>query len=184
MRHHPGAQGGVPKKSVRKVSRVASVGQRNVADMKREQIREQFWPGSSLEIFDRTQHNGFSTVPRIISLVLVLIEELAEKGKHPSRVYCELWFRAFDSQMIEIKDENEVAYACGLTVRRWKERIAVLQQLGFIRTKPAGKLEHAYILLINPYNVVKKLRDEGQIKDEAWWGAYTRRSTEIGYVLP
>lgn len=163
---------------------MASVGQRNAADLKREQIREQLWPGSSQEIFDRSQHNGFSTVPRIISLVLVLIEQLADKGKNPCRVYCELWFRAFDAQMIEVKDESEIAYACGLTVRRWKERIVVLENLGFIRTKPAGKLEHAYVLLLNPYNAVKQLRDAGQIKDEAWWGAYTRRAMEIGYALP
>jgi hypothetical protein len=66
---------------------MATASQRNAADLKREQIREQLWPGSSNEIFDRSKHNGFGTVPRILSLVLGLIEKLADKGKNSSRVY-------------------------------------------------------------------------------------------------
>jgi hypothetical protein len=163
---------------------MATATQRNAADLRREQIREQLWPGSSREIFDRNKHDGYSTVPRIVSMILGLIEKLADKGKNSSRVYCELWFRAFDDKLIEVKDEHEIAYASGVTVRRWKERIAVLEKLGFIRTMPAGKLDYGYILLRNPYDAVKDLKDGGNVKDAAWLGAYTRRAAEIGYKLP
>jgi hypothetical protein len=163
---------------------MATIGMRKPADLKREQVREQLWPGSSGDIFDRTKHDGFSTVPRILSLILGLIERLSDKGKNSSRVYCELWFRAYDDKLIEVRDEQEIAFASGLTVRRWKERIAVLQSLGFIRTAPAGNLTYGNILLRNPYVVVKELNDAGQITDQNWLGAYTRRASEIGYKLP
>ena len=97
---------------------------------------------------------------------------------------CELWFGAFDDKLIEVKDENEIAYASGVAARRWRERVAVLDNLGFIRTKPAGKLEYGYILVRNPYEVVKELKDAGKIKDDVWLGTYTRRAAEIGYKLP
>jgi len=163
---------------------MATPSQPNAADVRREQVREQLWPGSSNEIFDRKKHDGYSTVPRILSLILGLIEDLADKGKNSSRVYCELWFRCFDDKLVEVKDENEIAYASGVTVRRWKERIAELEKLGFVRTRPAGRLTYGYILLRNPYTVVKELIDAGKVQDANWLGAYTRRAAEIGYKLP
>jgi len=38
-------------------------------------------------------------------------------------------------------------------------------------------------LLIDPHQVVKKLKEDGKITGE-WWGAYTKRAVEIGYTLP
>ena len=52
-----------------------------------------------------------------------------------TRVYPELWFRTPDCKLIEVKDEADIAYASGLSVRRSKERVNVLKELGFIKIR-------------------------------------------------
>ncbi len=153
------------------------------AEIKREQLRDQLFPGSASEIYDRNIHDGFSTVPRTIGLILTLLEQLAAKGKNVSRVYSELWFRTTDCKLIEIEDEADIAYASGLSVRRWKERIDILEQLGFVRVAPNGARRYGYIFLPNPHDLVVQMRRNGQISDE-WWGAFTKRCSKIGYKLP
>jgi hypothetical protein len=162
---------------------------RNAASIRREKLRDQFWPGSSLEIWDRKKENGFSTIPRTLGLIMTLIDELADrdKGKDVSRVYFELWCRNFDEAFIEIVDEEAMAFASGFTapnrnVRTWKERIDVLQKLGFIYVMPVGSKKHGYILLPDPHKVIKKLQVEGRVS-ASWWGAYVKRASETGYVI-
>jgi hypothetical protein len=157
---------------------------KNQAEANREQIRDTLFPGSAQDIYHRKIHNGYSTIPRTLGLILTLIEQLAEKGKNPSRVFCELWFRTFDDKLVEVKDESEFAYASGLSVRRWRERVDVLEKLGFIKLAPNGNKKYGYILLRNPNNVVQELRqkDANSVGRE-WWTAYTKRCVEIGYQI-
>lgn len=157
---------------------------KNQAEAKREQIRDALFPGSAQDIYNRKIHNGYSTTPRTLGLILTLIEELAEKGKNPSRVYCELWFRTYDDKLVEVKDESEFAYASGLSVRRWRERVDVLEKLGFIKVAPNGNRKYGYIFLRNPNNVVQELRQTASNSvGPEWWTAYTKRCVEIGYQI-
>jgi hypothetical protein len=156
--------------------------QKNPAEVKLEQLRDQLFPGSASEIYDRNVHNGFSTIPRTIGLMLTLLEELAEKGKNVSRVYSELWFRTTDCKLIDVDDEDGIAYASGLSVRRWRERVDILEQLGFVKVKPNGAKRYGYLFLPNPNEVAVKLRRDGKVSDE-WWGAFTKRCSKIGYKL-
>jgi hypothetical protein len=124
------------------------------------------------------------SIPRTLGLMLTLIEYLAPKGKNPSRVYSELWFRTYDDKLVEVKDEEEFAYASGLSVRRWRERIDVLADLGFIKVAATGNRRYGYILLRNPNNVVREMKQlqDSPIPSE-WWTAYTKRCVEIGYTV-
>jgi len=157
--------------------------QKHPAEIKREQLRDQLFPGSANEIYDRNVHDGFSTVPRTLGLMLTPLEQLAEKGKNVSRVYSELWFRTPDCKFIEVDDEDGIAYASGLSVRRWRERIDILQELGFVKVKPNGARKYGYIFLPNPNELAVKLRKDDKVSDE-WWGAFTKRCSKIGYRLP
>ena len=58
-----------------------------------------------------------------------------------------------------------------------------LSELGFVRVAPNGSREQRYILLVDPHKVVRKLKDDAKIPQD-WWGAYTKRASEIGYTLP
>jgi hypothetical protein len=162
----------------------------NAAEAKRISLRNQVFPGAAVELWDRHQATGFTTIPRTLGLIMTLIEQLADrrKGHDVSRTYFELWCRAFDDYFIEVTDVETFAFAAGFVsrgrnVRSWEERIATLTELGFVRVAPNGSKKRGYILLVDPHVVVKKLKDDGKVSAE-WWGAYTKRAIEIGYVLP
>lgn len=159
-----------------------------IAAAKREAQREQLWPGSSATIWSRKTGKGFCTIPRTLGLVMTLLEHLTEKGKDVSRIYMELWCRAFDEYLIEVSDEETFAYASGFVapgrnVRSWQERIDILVKLGFIEVAPRGSKRHGYILLHDPHKVIKQLRAKGHVPAN-WWGAYTHRAVQIGLQLP
>jgi hypothetical protein len=157
---------------------------------KRRNLRDQLFPGCAGDLWDRHQVNGFTTIPRTLGLIMTLIEQLAErkKGHDVSRTYFELWCRAFDDYLIEISDVEAFAFAAGFisrsrNVRSWEERVSALAELGFVRVAPNGGRKQGYVLLLDPHKVIKKLNENGKI-DRGWWGAYAKRASEIGYVLP
>lgn len=158
------------------------------ATERRELLRENLWPGLSTELWNRKKEKGFCTIPRTLSLIMTLIDILAEKGKDASHVYLDLWCRAFDDYLLEVSDEEPFAYSSGYSsvgrnVRTWRERVRVLESLGFVHVKAIGSRKFGYILLPDPHKVVKKLHAKGNVPDN-WWGAYTKRASDIGCVLP
>jgi hypothetical protein len=81
-----------------------------------------------------------------------------------------------------VDDEDGIAYASGLSVRRWRERIDILEKLGFVKVKPNGARKYGYIFLPNPNELAVRLRRDGKVSDE-WWGAFIKRCSKIGYKL-
>src|SRR5262249_17789560 len=62
------------------------------ADRRRQQLRDQLWPGSADWIWDINNKEavvGFATVPRLLPLIMCLIRHLAggKKSGDPSQVY-------------------------------------------------------------------------------------------------
>jgi|ERR1035437_251166 hypothetical protein len=157
---------------------------------KRKALRDQLFPNCQQELWNRKAVSGFTTIPRTLGLIMTLIDQMVErkKGHDVSRSYFELWCRAFDDYFIEVSDVEAFAFAAGFVtktrnVRSWEERIKVLAELGFIKVAPNGSRKQGYILLVDPHQVVKRLKDEGRIPAD-WWGAYTKRASDIGYSLP
>jgi hypothetical protein len=102
--------------------------------------------------------------------------------------YFELWCRAYDDYFIEVTDVEAFAFSAGFiykgrNVRSWEERVKILASLGFIKVAPNGSKKQGYVLLLDPHKVIKHLHQSGKVPQE-WWGAYTKRASEIGYVLP
>jgi hypothetical protein len=91
--------------------------------------------------------------------------------------------RTWPEHLIEVSDEDGLAYASGLTVKSWRQRIDVLGNLGFIKVKPNGNIQYGYILLLDPHKVVKELHAKGKVPDD-WWGAYVKRAAAIKMTLP
>jgi hypothetical protein len=119
---------------------------------------------------------------------MTLIDELKGKGRDTSRVYFDLWCRQIDDSFVDVNDEESFAYASGYStpgrnVRSWRERIDILRDLGFVSVQPNGSRKYGYILLLHPHRIVSDLRAQGKVSD-AWWGAFSKRASEIGAVLP
>lgn len=157
---------------------------------RRLQLRESLWPGCEPLLWHRRKEDGWSTIPRTLPLVMVLID-LLKPGLDASRVYLELWCRQSDDSFVPVEDEEVLAYACGYmtpgrNVRSLRERLDLLAKLGFIETKPNGSRKYGFVLLLHPHHVAKKIREGNsnpEIHDK-WWGAFVKRASEIGSTIP
>ena len=154
---------------------------------KREELREGLWPGSEHMIWSRHRNDGYTSIPRVLPLILALIQQLCEK-EDPSRVYFDLWARNWDEGIITITDDEEFAYSSGYTsnraVRSWRERVWKLAELGFIKVQSSGNREIGHILILNPLLVCAQRRAENKSFPDGWWPAFLRRTQEIGAVIP
>lgn len=159
---------------------------KNRQAIKRTDLRDRLWPGSADQFWDRTNNKGFTTIPRLLPLVMSLIRKLSGRFD-PSSVYLELWARVFDEGMVSIASEKEFAFAAGYegmrAERTMRERLLKLKELGFIKTHEDGNSEFAHILIVNPIIACFVLHAKDQVP-AAWWAAFLRRAGEIGAELP
>jgi hypothetical protein len=170
-----------PKKEPRVVI-IGPSGKSRKLSRRREALRDALWPDAATQVWSRHEGKGFTTIPRVLPLIMRLATELSQKGD-PSRVYMDLWARAFDEGLITVHDEEDMAYSAGYSgpraVRTWREHLQTLEQVGFIRTKEQGNREIAHILLLDPLKVAVKLNAKGKVPS-AWWTALVTRCSEIG----
>ena len=157
------------------------------ADARRKALRDSLWADASLVTWDRKTETGWCTVPRTLPLIMTLINLLSPKGTgDASRVYFELWCRAFDGGFVELADEDEHAFASGYITgrgtRSWRERMDVLVDLGFIRARQIGTRKYGCVLLVHPHDVIESLKAKHKVQ-EAWYGAFLKRIGEIGSKL-
>jgi hypothetical protein len=105
------------------------------------------------------------------------------KSKPVSGVYLDLWCRAHDEGFVECRSPQEMAFSSGFTTSRgihiWAERITILETLGFIRVKPGQFGPRSFILLLNPYRVILRLKAEGKVDDDLW-SALVSLTSQIG----
>jgi len=149
-------------------------------------LREQLWPElDKASLWDRTIAKGFTTVPRTMPHIFEIIDDLGGKGTPLSRVYFSLWCRVFDESLIEIKNYSELAYEAGFTGQRavtlWKKRMARLVELGFILAEKGTSDKYDYILLFNPYNIIKRRHEAGEIQKHKYIALFNR-AQEIGAI--
>ncbi|HEV8239887.1 MAG TPA: hypothetical protein VGS57_11015 [Thermoanaerobaculia bacterium] len=160
------------------------MGKQTKADITREALREQLWPGSGARVWKGPEEVGYWCAPRVLPLILFLAADKKLVGKPDcSAVYLELLARDLGQGIVEILDEDEHAFFAGYTGERarrtWQERVQALTNAGFIEIRAKGNRKFGYILLLHPAAVVAKLRQQGKIAD-AWWTLYQQRLRQVG----
>ncbi len=100
-------------------------------------LREELWPGIPADRnWDRKGSDGFTTVPRTLALVGMIADTLADKNKRVSSTYWGLWCRVWDTGVVIIENEYELATEAGFGGERrsytWRDRIKQLIKLNFI----------------------------------------------------
>jgi len=63
-------------------------------------------------------------------------------------------------------------------VRTWQERMRILEEHGFIKTRKVGNQKYKYVLLVHPTVAVQRLREAGKV-DDLWWDTYRARQIEV-----
>ncbi len=152
---------------------------------KQAELRARLWPGLNTKwLWHRKERAGFTTVPRCMSLICAIIDDLTP-GQPASKVYLDLWMRAFDESFVTLARSKEMAFHSGFNGQRaertWKQRMRSLADLGFIDIKPGPSGEISYALIKNPYLVVKALRlsgNQGVTADS--YNALVERCIDIG----
>lgn len=81
-----------------------------------------------------------------------------------SGTYMALWCYAFDEMTVTVQKPRQMALESGFTGQRaentWRERMKKLEEIGFIRSSGGVTGNFHYILLLNPYRVVKSLNED------------------------
>jgi hypothetical protein len=106
------------------------------------------------------------------------------KSKPLSATYFTLWCRCWDeSGFLKINNPSIFASESGFSGQRavstWRTRMRLLEKWGFIKTKKYGAEEHGYIVILNPYKVVKELYETKKYNDDGWYFALLERADEI-----
>ena len=141
------------------------------------------WPDISTDKnWDRRRSDGFTTIPRTLALVGMIADTLADKNKRVSSTYWGLWCRVWDTGVVIIENEYELATEAGFTGERrvytWRDRIKQLVKLNFIEVKEGPKGPYQYALIINPYHVLCDHRKDQRIQEQSWL-SFLERSEEI-----
>jgi hypothetical protein len=150
-------------------------------------MREQFWPEVTENMLWHQKEKkkvGFSQIPRCITFMGIIMDALSKSGKISS-TYLALWCHTFDEGFVSITNPQAMAFESGFSkgraVNTWKSRMDELVRLGFIKVAPgAGPYDN--VLILNPYKVIKRLREEGKIIEEAEaaYNALLKRASDIG----
>lgn len=161
---------------------------RKNASEHRLRLRDELWPGSEEEIWRGPREKGYWPAPRVLPLILSLVNDLVGKGKEASLVYLDLLSRDFGQGIVDLRaDEADYAYCAGFDSKRarrsWRERVRALEDLGFIRVQSKGPREIAFVLLRHPYIVLRELRAAGKIK-ERWWSMLCDQLASVGGAWP
>lgn len=148
-------------------------------------LRKKLWPDIGEDrLWIRNKHDGFTTIPRTMPIILYLMNGLS-KAKPISSTYLELWCRTFDQCFVTLSKHQEHAHHAGFTGQRgvsvWKERIRILANLGFIDLKPGPSGDISYALIFNPYDVIARHHEEHHAGiAESTFIALSARAIEIG----
>jgi hypothetical protein len=148
------------------------------------EARSKIWPDvTNVMLWDRTERDGFATVPRALPLIMNIMDGLSGKGFPVGQTYFEMWCRLYDELFLTLNRPEEMAFYAGFTgqraVRTWKDRVKRLADLGFIDLKSGPLGDMSYAIFFNPYHVIKRAYLKGLVAEDKY-RALVIRMNEIG----
>lgn len=148
------------------------------------EARAKIWPDvSNHMLWDRTERDGFATVPRAMPLIMNIMDDLAGKGFPVGQTYIEMWCRLYDELFLTLNRPEEMAFYAGFTgqraVRTWKDRVKRLAGLGFIDLKSGPLGDISYAVFFNPYHIIKRAYLRKLVAEDKY-RALVIRANEIG----
>ena len=155
------------------------------ADAKRLQLRDTHWPDVSDDaLWLRKYRVGFTTVPRTMSLIGRIMDQLSGKGLPLFGTYFALWCRVYDESFVEIRNDRELAFESGFSGGRgevtWRTRMRRLESLGFIQTRPGLASDLQFVLILNPIKVIAAIYQRDALPKDTAFMALTTRLIEVG----
>lgn len=146
-------------------------------------IRNQFFSEIADDfLWHRKRNVGFISIPKGITFISIIMDELADMKISSS--YLALWCHTFDESLVIIKNQEAMASESGFTGQRavntWKTRMKELARLEFIKTASGRSGPYNYVLILNPYKVIKQHWEQEKIINKDNYHALFERAAEIG----
>lgn len=151
---------------------------------KRVLMRTKLWPEiEEASLWLRKDKVGFTTIPRAMTLIGRIMDQISGKGTPLFSTYLPLWCRVFDEAFVEIRNEKELAFESGFSgsrgVATWRARMRRLQELGFIAIRPGIASDFQYVLILDPILIISGHTAVGAV-DSLSDQALTARLIEVG----
>lgn len=145
-------------------------------------LRNSLWPGlKDNRLWHYEKSDGWLNIPRAMPLVLQIMDNLS-KGKPLSSTYLDLWCRTYNDSFIVANKPREMAFFSGFSGERaertWASRIKILESLKFIDVKDGPNGPISYIIIWNPYTIIKEHKDNSMV-DSKSYNALMERMIEI-----
>jgi hypothetical protein len=161
---------------------MASRKHRNVLKRQKE-ARSKLWPELSETQLWSMDNDGWVALPRLMPLMMSIMDDLSGKGFPVGRTYLELWARLREEQFLTLNRPEEMAFHAGFegqrALRTWKDRVQRLADMGFIGLKSGPLGDLSYAVFYNPYHIIKRAHLGGKVQERKWQ-ALIVRSNEIG----
>lgn len=153
-------------------------------DARQRDLRNRLWPEvTEDQLWIRQNSKGFATIPRTMPLMMTIMDDMS-KTKPVSSTYFELFCRGFDDCMIVLNKHKEMAFHAGFSGQRaertWRERLKILENLGFIRLMSGPSGTESYALIMNPYHVIQAHHGKGTGLTNEKYNTLLARVSEIG----
>ena len=151
---------------------------------KRLLMRTKLWPEvDESSLWLRKDKVGFTTIPRTMTLIGRIMDQISGKGVPLFSTYLPLWCRVFDEAFVEIRNERELAFEAGFSgsrgVATWRARMRRLQELGFIGIRSGIASDFQYVLILDPLLIIAGHAAAGAV-DSLSHQSLTARLIEIG----
>jgi hypothetical protein len=145
--------------------------------------RASLWPDvTDNMLWGGDNAKGYSQVPRVMPLMMSIMDDLSGKGFPVGQTYLEMWCRLREEGFLALNKPEEMAFHTGFSgqraVRTWKDRVKRLADLGFIDVKPGPSGELSFAIFFNPYHVIKREYLKGNVQ-EAKWQALVMQALDI-----
>jgi hypothetical protein len=158
---------------------------RDVLKRQRE-ARAKLWPELADNMLWSLDNHAWVAVPRLMPLMMSIMDDLSGKGFPVSRTYFEMWSRLREEQFLQLAPE-EMAFHAGFEgqrmVRTWKDRVERLAELGFIGVKPGHLGDLTYAVFYNPYHVIKRAYLDGKVQENKWQALVYRANDVSAFDL-
>lgn len=157
-------------------------------ERRREQIRDELWPDSDSWRWPPSDAAGWFKAPRALPVVLAVMGLKELTGDHnPSFVYIELLSRVREDGLVQLGNESDHAMMSGYGtprgVRTWEGHVKRLADLGFIQVKERGTRALGYVMIVNPYVALQRLKNREQLP-ERWWALFVERWADSSAPVP
>ena len=145
--------------------------------------RSKLWPELTDAMVWSMDNKGWAALPRLMPLIMSIMDDLSGKGFPVSRTYLEMRARLREEQFLTLNRPEEMAFHAGFegqrALRTWKDRVQRLADLGFIGLKPGPLGDLSYAVFYNPYHVIKRAYLDNKFQEKKWQ-ALVIRANEIG----